>query len=278
MAGKAVFLDRDGTITQDVGQLTSPEQVRLLPGAAEGVRRLRIANYLTIVVTNQPDLARGLLDERRLLAIHDRLQQELTRHDTRLDAIYYCPYLPGPEAVVEKYRGDSDLSKPRPGMLHQAAGEHVLDLSASWMIGTTPRDIQAGRAAGCRTILLGDATAARQMSADFAAADLPSAVEIIERADHSATSAAPSRGGRHLEQLLEKVLDKLDLAQRVGMHNDFSLAKLGGAVVQMLALGLFGWGLLAILDNQVDQAVVRLLSALFTQILALTLILAHRQR
>jgi D,D-heptose 1,7-bisphosphate phosphatase len=276
MAHKAVFLDRDGTIIEDPGGLRNPEELRFLPGAARAIRRLRNAGYRAVVVTNQSGLARGLVDEGQLAAVHDRLQQELASQGAGLDGIYYCPYLPGPEAVVEAYRKDSDLRKPRPGMLLQAAEEMELDLSASWMIGNAACDIEAGRAAGCRTVFIGDPQQAPQVGADFVADDLSAAVAVLEQAD-SARSVRPDRTEGRTEQLLGEVLQRLDQSQRARMYQDFSLAKLAGAVIQVIALGVFGWGLLAGLDGQFEQAGTRLLAALFLQIFALSLLLMHRQ-
>jgi hypothetical protein len=194
-----------------------------------------------------------------------------------LDGIYVCPYLPGAEAVVERYRGESDLRKPKPGMLLKAAADHDLDLSASWMIGRTPEDVRAGRAAGCRTIWITDPRRAPNIGADFVVGDLDSAVKAIEQAVQSSAQSGAENSESNVEQLLARILEKLEQNQRTTMYSDFSLAKLAGALVQMLALGLFGWGVLAILDRTVDQAFVRLLAALFAQTMALTLMLMHRQ-
>ncbi|RIK67412.1 MAG: D,D-heptose 1,7-bisphosphate phosphatase [Planctomycetota bacterium] len=150
----AVFLDRDNTLIADPGYISDPADVRLLPGAAEAVRRIRAAGYRAVVVTNQSGVARGRITEAQLEAVHLRLRALLRGERAELDAIYVCPYLDGPEAVVAAYRRDSDLRKPRPGMLLLAARELGLDLPHSWMIGDSPRDVEAGRAAGCRTILI----------------------------------------------------------------------------------------------------------------------------
>ncbi len=159
MSSKAVFFDRDNTLIEDPGYLRDPDGVRLMPGAAEAVARLRQAGYRIVIVTNQSGVARGLLDVPTLDAIHARVRRLFAEQGAAIDAIYYCPYLDGPEAAVEQYRRDSDLRKPRPGMFLLAAKEHDIDLSASWAIGDSPRDTEAGRAAGCRTIQLvrGDA-------------------------------------------------------------------------------------------------------------------------
>ncbi len=150
----AVFVDRDNTLIHDPGYLRDPNQVRLLDGVAHGIKRLRDAGYLVVVASNQSGVARGLLTEADVACIHARIQELLHHSGTQIDAFYYCPYLPGDEAVRPEYRVDSDLRKPRPGMLLLAAREHAIELARSWMIGDSPRDAQAGRAAGCRTILI----------------------------------------------------------------------------------------------------------------------------
>ena len=154
MSRPAVFLDRDKTIIADPGYIADPRQVSLLPGAAEAIRRWNAAGFAVVVVTNQSGVARGLLTEERLAEIHQRLRDLLQADGARLDAIYYCPFLDGPEAVVERYRMDSELRKPKPGMLRLAAQDLGLDLSRSWMIGDSRHDVTAGAAAGCRTILI----------------------------------------------------------------------------------------------------------------------------
>lgn len=179
----AVFLDRDHTLIDDPGYINDPSQVILLPGVGPAVARLRAACYLAVVVTNQSGLARGRITESQLSAVHARMMELLGAEGTTLDAIYHCPYLPGDEAIVEQYRLDSDLRKPRPGMLLAAAKDLKIDLSRSWMIGDSARDIQAGRAAGCRTILIGKADS-QAHEADHEAADLPSAVEIVLSDSH----------------------------------------------------------------------------------------------
>lgn len=152
MANKAVFLDRDGTIMDDPGYLSDPSGVKLLPGVDLAVKSLRRAGYKIIVVTNQSGVARGMLTEETLEKIHAELRRRLAEKGAMLDAIYYCPF--HPEGSVLQYTQESDLRKPAPGMLYQAAKELDLDLSASWMVGDAGRDVAAGRAAGCRTILL----------------------------------------------------------------------------------------------------------------------------
>jgi D,D-heptose 1,7-bisphosphate phosphatase len=176
----AVFLDRDDTILADPGYLADPGAVELLPGAGEALASLRRDGYKLVVVTNQSGIARGLLDESTLAAVNDELRQRLAEHSVRLDGIYYCPY--HPEGTVEGYVRDSDLRKPRPGMLLRAAEELDLDLAASWMVGDSVRDVEAGRRAGCGTVLLSaDPAAADAAQADHVATDLAAAAAWILR-------------------------------------------------------------------------------------------------
>ena len=278
MGQRAIFFNRDGTIMPDTGPCTSPEQVRLVPGVAGAIKWLQQAGFKGVMVTNQPAVARGMLDEQQLSAIHERLQTALTEHGAGLDAVYACPYAPGPEAVVDRYRRDSDQIKPGAGMLRQAAAELDLDLSACWMVGSKIRDVEAGQAAGCRTILIGNAQQTQSVAPDFAAADLAGAVEIIVRRQPGGPTVPAELQDRQdrIERQLANVAQLLEQQQRSRMYQDFSLAKLTGAIVQMVAIGLFGWGMLAAVDGRIDAAFVRLLSAVFMQLLATTLFLLHR--
>lgn len=135
MKQAAIFLDRDNTLIEDPGYLADPNQVKLLPGVTQAIKRWNESGYQVVVVTNQSGLARGLITEKQLNDIHDRLESLLEAEDAKVDAIYYCPYLEGPEAIVRKFKRDSKLRKPKPGMLIKAAEELGLDLDYSWMVG-----------------------------------------------------------------------------------------------------------------------------------------------
>ena len=169
---KAVFLDRDGTIIKGTEYLSSPEEIRLLPNAARGIRLFNEKGYLTVVVTNQSGIARGYFAEERLIEIHNRLLEILSGEGARIDAIYYCPHLA--EGTVETYSIDCECRKPDPGMLLRAAREHQIELSSSLMIGDTPSDIMAGKAAGCKTVLIQNSHEPFEMpvSPDYIAKDL----------------------------------------------------------------------------------------------------------
>lgn len=141
----AVFLDKDGTLVDDVPYNVDPARVRLTLGAREGARILRASGYALVVASNQSGIARGLFTADALCEVRDRIEHLL---DLRLDGFYFCPHLPdGPAEVCE-------CRKPRPGLLTRAADELSLDLRRSWMIGDILSDIEAGARAGCRTALL----------------------------------------------------------------------------------------------------------------------------
>jgi D-glycero-D-manno-heptose 1,7-bisphosphate phosphatase len=149
----AVFLDRDGVLLEDAGILTDPAGIRILPGVPEALARLSRAGLALVVVTNQAAVARGLLTEEALGEIHARMAALLSsRGAPPLDGVYACPH--HPEATLPAYRADCACRKPRPGLLIRAAADLGLDLGRSFLVGDRPSDIAAGRAAGCRTVLV----------------------------------------------------------------------------------------------------------------------------
>lgn len=152
---KAVFLDRDGVVNEHVGFVTQPSQVQLLPGAAEAIHLLNTSEYLAICVTNQPVVARGDVSFKELDAIHARLDTLLARQaGAYLDDLFFCPHHPhkGYEGEVPELKIDCDCRKPKPGMLLAAAERYNIDLHKSFMLGDSAIDMQAGRAAGCKSI------------------------------------------------------------------------------------------------------------------------------
>jgi D-glycero-D-manno-heptose 1,7-bisphosphate phosphatase len=152
MAIPAVFMDRDGVVIVDVDNLTRPDQVALLPGAAVVIRGLRQAGFLAVVVTNQPVVARGWVTEQQVDEVHAHVQALLRPAGGELTALYFCPH--HPSATLPQYRQACDCRKPRPGLLLRAAADLDIDLKRSYMIGDRITDILAGRAAGCTTILV----------------------------------------------------------------------------------------------------------------------------
>ena len=152
MKQRAVFIDRDGTISEEVGYLDHPSRFRLLPGAAEAVRLLNESGWLAIVVTNQAGVAYGYFPEEMIGAVHDRMKEELESAGARLDAIYYCAH--HPTIGHPPYRLDCDCRKPKPGLIHRALGDFDIDLSQSWVIGDRYVDIELAANAGARSALV----------------------------------------------------------------------------------------------------------------------------
>jgi D-glycero-D-manno-heptose 1,7-bisphosphate phosphatase len=154
MKRPAVFFDRDNTLIVSDGYLGDPDRVVLVDGASEAVARVREMGFAAVVFSNQSGVARGMFGEDAVYAVNHRLD-ELLHEDNpaaTIDRHEFCPF--HPQAPVEKYRQESELRKPKPGMIHQAARTLDLDLSRSWVVGDAPRDIEAGHVAGVRTILL----------------------------------------------------------------------------------------------------------------------------
>jgi D-glycero-D-manno-heptose 1,7-bisphosphate phosphatase len=149
MKRRAVFMDRDGTISEEIGYVNHPSRYRVFPYSAEAVRLLNEAGWLAILVTNQAGVARGYFTEDLIGATHDVLRQEMERGGAHLDAIYYCAH--HPSVGEPPYRIDCDCRKPKPGLIRRAAADFPLDLAASWMVGDRYGDIELARNAGLRS-------------------------------------------------------------------------------------------------------------------------------
>ncbi|HEU4388938.1 MAG TPA: HAD family hydrolase [Blastocatellia bacterium] len=187
MSVSAIFLDRDGTINEDIGYVSRPEELMLYPWAAAAIRMINESGMKAIVVTNQSGVARGIYTEETLDAIHKRLAEALEVEGARIDAVYYCPH--HPEYGDRRYRKECDCRKPSPGMLDRAAREHGIDLSRSYVIGDKASDIQLAVGAGARGALVltgyGAETAENPgvwpCEPEFVAANLLEAVDRIVR-------------------------------------------------------------------------------------------------
>ncbi len=149
---KAVFLDRDGTLIEDVGYLSDEKNIRILSGAAEAVQIFNKAGFKTVMVTNQAAIARGIISEDRFGEINSEIIARFSFLGARFDAVYYCPH--HPKEGKGEYLLECSCRKPLPGMLLKAAEELDLDLSRSFMIGDRSKDIEAGIKAGCKTVLV----------------------------------------------------------------------------------------------------------------------------
>ena len=272
MTDKAVLLDRDDTLIEDPGYINHPSQVRLLDGVAEALVELRTMGYKLVVVSNQSGVARGIVTEDVLDEIHERLKSLLAEKGAYLDAIYYCPY--HPEGIIPKYRKESDLRKPNPGMLLQAAREMDLDLSQSWAIGNSDSDIEAGRRAGCKTIMLESIGRDKNLmpslaKPDFRAVNLKEAVNIIKKYHRTMETPPQTQApappaaepepqpeqqqieqnitpppttvveqepptGTRTEQLLEAILDQLKRKHREEMFGEFSWSRFLAGIFQAI--------------------------------------------
>ena len=274
MKQPAVFFDRDNTLIVSDGYLGDKDQVHLIGGAADLIATVRRLGYAVVVFSNQSGVARGMFTEEAVKAVNDRMADLLKgdNPEALIDRHEYCPF--HPDAVVEEYRKDSELRKPRPGMILKAAHEMQLDLTASWVIGDAARDIEAGAAAGCRTILYRDSSlpaspAAAEPSAvrpDFEVAALEDAREIISSADCVSLGDSLTeelhpgfRGGlrqaaagrtlpvslsqdSRMAQELGRIRDTLtslleeQRKKQTPPAGDFSISKLLGGIVQVVAL------------------------------------------
>jgi len=178
-ARAAVFVDRDGTISMNATRgdfVKRPEDLRLLPGAAEALLRLKDAGYLLVVYTNQSGVGRGIMTSADVDSVNARLGEVLAEAGAPLDGIYYCPHVDS---------DDCECRKPKPGLLLRAARELGIDLPRSWGLGDGARDLEAARAAGCRVILVhgnsypGQREAGEAMSPEASVPDLAAAADIV---------------------------------------------------------------------------------------------------
>ena len=147
MKRPAVFIDRDGTISEEVGYVNHPSRFRLFPYSSEAIRILNNNDWLAILVTNQAGVARGYFSEDVLVKVHEQLKQDLK--DARLDAIYYCAH--HPSVGEPPYRTECDCRKPKPGLIYRAAHDFEIDRGASWMVGDRYGDVELARNAGLRS-------------------------------------------------------------------------------------------------------------------------------
>lgn len=179
---RAVFLDKDGTVIENIPYNIDPSLIRLCPGAPEGLRSFAEAGFLLVVVSNQSGVARGFFPESAIAPVERRLRQLLAEHEVTLDGFHYCPH--HPEGSVLAYAVSCECRKPAPGMLVESARTLGIDLTRSWMIGDIPDDVEAGRRAGCRTALIARNSAdIPSPTPDVLAADLAEAARLIRQAD-----------------------------------------------------------------------------------------------
>jgi D-glycero-D-manno-heptose 1,7-bisphosphate phosphatase len=266
MSDRAIFLDRDDTLIEDSGYINNPDQVKLLNGVPEALVNLKDMGYKLVVVSNQSAVARGIVTEKILAQIHDRLTQLLSEKGASLDRIYYCPY--HPDGVIPKYRKESEFRKPNPGMLLTAADEMGLNLARCWMIGNSERDIATGAGAGCKTIFIDNPSPVKKLlpcepTPDYRAVNMKEVVNIIKKHDsssgrdvlrnsiisNSAEESAPpepveqikaapdpTSSTDRIEQLLEEILGQLRRNNRADLFSEFSIMRLLAGIVQIIVL------------------------------------------
>jgi D-glycero-D-manno-heptose 1,7-bisphosphate phosphatase len=190
----AIFLDKDGTLVEDVPYNVDPALLSLTSHAGEALQMLQHQlGYAIYIVTNQSGVARGLFTEAALTPVEQRLKEMLGRYGVSLSGFYYCPH--HPEGVVDRYAISCTCRKPMPGMLLRAASEHDIDMGRSWMVGDILNDVEAGVRAGCRTVLIdnGNETEWKEsplrvptlMAPDlYAAASMIASTDAMYRARH----------------------------------------------------------------------------------------------
>jgi len=315
MSNKAIFLDRDGTLIEDPGYINHPDQVKLLESVIEALIELKALKYKLIIVSNQSSVARGVITEKILDEIHDRLKQLLAENGVFLDRIYYCPY--HPDGVVRKYRKESDWRKPNPGMLLAAADEMDIDLSRSWAIGNSNRDVEAGSRAGCKTILINHSSHYKQPqldepNPDYRAVNMKEAVNIIKKhhrssAEHHVQAQSVSEHQSQLvlqaaeqsqppgqqtvppkqnisndrtEQLLSSILEQLKSMRRDEIFGEFSIMRLMAGIVQILVLFclLISIWFLMSPARQDNSVLVALGFAMVLQLMSLTFYIMHGRK
>lgn len=191
---RAIFLDKDGTLVENVPYNVNPALIELSWHAGLGLQLLKQLGYALFVVTNQPGVAHGLFTETALEPVQHRLAERLAQYGVTLDGFYFCPHCP--DGGISRYAIACTCRKPMPGMLLRAAHEHDIDLTQSWMIGDILNDVEAGRRAGCRTILIDNGNETEwklsvQRTPHFTAPDLYVAATMIasiEQAGHPGAS------------------------------------------------------------------------------------------
>jgi D-glycero-D-manno-heptose 1,7-bisphosphate phosphatase len=186
---RAVFLDKDGTLVVDVPYNVEPGRIELAPGAEQGLPLLHEAGYRLHVVSNQSGVARGYFPESALEGVEDRLREILGALGVPLAGFAHCPH--HPEGTVVPYARECDCRKPEPGMIVKTLRAEGLDPARSWLVGDILDDIEAGRRAGCRTVLIDNGNETEWVltpdrSPHFRASDLAEAARLIVEADRGA--------------------------------------------------------------------------------------------
>jgi histidinol-phosphate phosphatase family protein len=188
---RAIFLDKDGTLIEDIPYNVNPALIELSWHAGPALQMFRAMGFSLFVVSNQSGVAKGLFTEGALEPVRHRLAERLAQYGVELNGFYYCPH--SPDGVISRYAVPCTCRKPMPGMLLQAAREHGIDLAQSWMIGDILHDVEAGHRAGCRSVLIDNGNETEWQTnelrqPDLIAPDLYAAAQLI--AAHERKQAA----------------------------------------------------------------------------------------
>ncbi len=200
MGNRAVFLDRDGTMAEDVHYCSRPEDFHLFPNATKAIKLLNEYGFKVIVITNQSGIARGYFNEVTLTKIHEKMKKELAREGAWVDAIYYCPHHPDENC---------DCRKPKPKLLLQAAKDFDIDLEHSFMVGDLQTDIHLGEAVGCKTILVGGISSSNEAKPDAIVSDILEATRTILQYEAKKPLISVVIPARNAERLLSHCLESL---------------------------------------------------------------------
>jgi D-glycero-D-manno-heptose 1,7-bisphosphate phosphatase len=303
MTRPAIFFDRDNTLIACDDYLGDPAGVKLIDGAADAIARARALGFAVVVISNQSGVARGMFGEDDVRAVNERIDELLlAQHpEAIVDRHEYCPF--HPEGTIEVYRKQSDRRKPGSGMIHSAADALSLDLENSWLVGDAPRDIEAGSAAGCHTILYRDPNLPASLAAgvpqrvppDYTVSSLKQAMDIIESHDEQQTpftepaprdttdahvppATDPKTTSGPASSKLETVADQIlyELRQRHEQpHTDFSVAKLLAGIAQVVSLAMVFLAYLNRNDGSTSTAL--LLFAIWVQCFTIALMVMGRQ-
>lgn len=279
----AVFFDRDNTLIVNDGYLSNPDEVRLVPGAADAIVRARRMGFLIVTVSNQSGVARGMMSEDDVRAVDRRMDELLLEQheEARIDLHEFCPF--HPEASVEAYRKNSPRRKPEPGMLLDAAESLGIDLKQSWVVGDSPRDIEAGKRAGCRTVLLRDKSIENHSPAadeklgeppDYFAESLQDAIDFIAMNHANRTTESPSTPPptSSIDLQLDRIVN--EIRQLGEDRQEFSIARLAAGIT--LGLSLAAGVAALIFRDQPETCQTLLLTAILLQTVTTSLVLMSR--
>lgn len=184
---KAVFLDKDGTLIENIPYNTDSNKINILPGVTRGLKKLSDFGFLLIIITNQSGIARGYFSEDTFGKMRKAFLLKFSGLGIKISGFYYCPH--HPDGSVFPYNSMCYCRKPMAGLIHEAAINHEVDINGSWMVGDILDDIEAGNRAGCRTILINNGNetewkTSALRSPDFSAFSVDESAEVISRFDY----------------------------------------------------------------------------------------------